>query len=196
MSETPLKAFITHNGESIEGCDSVAKLREKALEMVARGGMLLPNMTSTKYDLVGSICHDVELKDEEREGVQSDLKSNPLDLGTYRIHLRNNGSNAWYEIQELVVTKVFPEDVCVSESSILVYERKDYPVCYSHAQTVLISLSSVSLLLNWMESVLNRMGREARCVIPIPTPVLSLSVYRYKDKSKNTYGKRHTRVWA
>lgn len=48
MSETPLKAFITHNGESIEGCDSVAKLREKALEMVARGGMLLPNMTSTK----------------------------------------------------------------------------------------------------------------------------------------------------
>ena len=136
MSETPLKAFITHNGESIEGCDSVEKLRKKALEMVSRGGMLLPNMTNTKYDLIGSICHDVELKDEEREGIQSSLKSNPLDMGTYRIHLRNVGSNTWYEIQELVVSKLFPDDVCVSESSILVYERKDSPVCFCNPQIV------------------------------------------------------------
>ena len=129
MSETPLKAFIVHNGESIETLDSVAKLREFALKMVDRGGMLLPNMTSTKYDLVATICHDVELKDEERESVRVDLKSNPLDMGNYRVHLRNNGNNTWYEVQELVVTQTPPELVSISESSILVYERKEWRVC-------------------------------------------------------------------
>lgn len=121
MSVTPLRAFITQNGESCEGEEGLDALRAHALAMVERGGMLLPNMTCTKYDLVANICHDVEVKEEER---QTAAEQNPVESGRYRVHLRNSANNMWYEVQELLVKETQPELVSVSESSILVYQQQ------------------------------------------------------------------------
>lgn len=127
MSSKPLRAFIVQNGEEYTKEDSFDDLRTHALAMVERGGMLLPVMTSTKFDLVANLCHDVELKeggDDNKKAAQ-----NPVETGCYRIHLRNTADSTWYEVQELLVKETQPELVSVSESSILVYKRQELPVC-------------------------------------------------------------------
>ena len=126
MSATPLRAFITQNGEDFPENASEAQLRKQALEMVETRPTLLPVMTCTKYDLVANICHDVEVKDaggerQKKVGVQS----NPVESGCYRVHLRNFADNKWYEVQELIVKKTEPDLVSVSESSILVYQQQN-----------------------------------------------------------------------
>lgn len=130
MSSKPLRAFITHNGEECAKDASFEDLRAHALAMVERGGMLLPVMTCTKFDLVANLCHDVELKeggDDTRKVAQ-----NPIETGCYRIHLRNAADNTWYEVQELLVKETQPELVSVSESSILIYKRQESIVCSAY----------------------------------------------------------------
>ena len=130
MSSKPLRAFITHNGEECAKDASFEDLRAHALAMVERGGMLLPVMTCTKFDLVANLCHDVELKeggDDTRKVAQ-----NPIETGCYRIHLRNAADNTWYEVQELLMKETQPELVSVSESSILIYKRQESIVCSAY----------------------------------------------------------------
>ena len=95
------------------------------MEMVKRGGMLLPSLTSTRYDLVSNICHDVDLNEDDKSKLRDRIDVNPVALGSYRIYIRCTGDNTWYEIQELVVKSTQPELVPLSESSILLYERKE-----------------------------------------------------------------------
>lgn len=93
--------------------------------MVEAGGTKLPSMVSTKYDLVANICHDVDLDETKDRIKRNPLEENPIANGSYRIHIRNNGDNTWYEIQELIVKATQPDLVTLSESSILVFERKE-----------------------------------------------------------------------
>ena len=124
LNEKNLRLFITHNGGEFKPEDHFDQLRKQALSMVQKGGMLMPVLYGTKYDLVANICHDVTYK-EEGESQVKQLSSNPIDSGSYRIHLRNAATNTWYEIQELIVKETQPDIVSNSESSILVYERKE-----------------------------------------------------------------------
>lgn len=104
-------------------------MREQAIRMVEKGETWLPWMESTKYDLVANICHDVDLEEDREKRKRNPLMENPVTKGSYRIHLKNNADDAWYEIQELVVKPTRAELVMLSESSILVFERKDCFVC-------------------------------------------------------------------
>ena len=124
LNEKNLRLFITHNGGEFKPEDHFDQLRKQALSMVQKGGMLMPVLYGTKYDLVANICHDVTFK-EEGESQVKQLSSNPIDNGSYRIHLRNVATNTWYEIQELIVKETQPDTGSNSESSILVYERKE-----------------------------------------------------------------------
>lgn len=99
--------------------------------MVEKGETWLPWMGSTKYDLVANICHDVDLEEDREKRKRNPLMENPVAMGSYRIHLKNNADDEWYEIQELVVKPTRAELVMLSESSILVFERKDWLVCFS-----------------------------------------------------------------
>lgn len=122
MSATPLRALLTQNGEDVAPEDTFDSLREHALQVLERRGAVLPCMTCSKYDLVANICHDVELKDEEKASAKG--KQNPVELGCYRVHLRNPQDHMWYEVQELLVKETQPELVSVSESSILLYKQQ------------------------------------------------------------------------
>lgn len=124
LNEKSLRVFISHNGEEFKESDHFDTLRTIALGMVEKGGMLMPTFYSTKYDLVGNVCHDVDLKEEEKKEMNK-LSANPIDSGSYRIHVRNTATNVWYEIQELIVKETQPDIVSNSESSLLVYERKE-----------------------------------------------------------------------
>ena len=78
----------------------------------------LPNLLADKYDLVANITHDSPA-DVGREG-----KHDPLQEGSYKCHVQHKASNQWYEIQDLHVQETMPQLIGVSESYLLIFERK------------------------------------------------------------------------
>uniref|UniRef100_A0A0G4H6B8 USP domain-containing protein n=1 Tax=Chromera velia CCMP2878 TaxID=1169474 RepID=A0A0G4H6B8_9ALVE len=62
----------------------------------------------TKYDLVANICH---------EGKAS--------AGSFKIHALHVPTSTWYEIEDLRVTQVLPQQIAVSESYVQLYRRQD-----------------------------------------------------------------------
>eukprot|EP01017_Pseudomicrothorax_dubius_P018377 TRINITY_DN2035_c0_g1_i1.p1 TRINITY_DN2035_c0_g1~~TRINITY_DN2035_c0_g1_i1.p1 ORF type:complete len:417 (-),score=74.49 TRINITY_DN2035_c0_g1_i1:628-1878(-) len=63
-----------------------------------------------KYNLLATICHEGEPKSGR---------------GIYKLHVLHKALNSWFEIQDLHIREVMPEQVSVSESYILFYERID-----------------------------------------------------------------------
>lgn len=78
-----------------------------------------PPPGTTKYDLVANVCHDLPA------GLGKDAQQDPLQFGTYRVHLRQPSSNQWYEIQDLHVSETMPQLIGLSESLLCVYVRRD-----------------------------------------------------------------------
>mmetsp|Transcript_7228 Transcript_7228/g.13722 ORF Transcript_7228/g.13722 Transcript_7228/m.13722 type:complete len:395 (+) Transcript_7228:774-1958(+) len=78
----------------------------------------LPNLLSNKYDLVANITHTIPAE-VGREG-----KWDPLEEGSYRCHVQHKASNQWYEMQDLHVTEIMPQLIGLSESYVLIFERK------------------------------------------------------------------------
>lgn len=94
---------------------------------------------STKYDLVSNICHDSPITQSTSIAAQnvkemkvalprgSEKRSseiNVLQCGTYRVHIQNKATGQWYECQDLHVTETMPQMIGVSESYMLIYEKK------------------------------------------------------------------------
>ena len=70
------------------------------------------------YDLVANICHEIPAE-VGREG-----QRNPLQDGSYKCHVQHKGSGQWYEIQDLHVQETMPQLIGLSESYILIFEKK------------------------------------------------------------------------
>jgi U4/U6.U5 tri-snRNP-associated protein 2 len=87
-----------------------------------------PNTTTTttsssdemyKYDLVANVVHDSPA-DVGREGTARDA----LQEGSYKCHVQHRaGHQQWYEIQDLHVQEIMPQQIGVSESYLLILER-------------------------------------------------------------------------
>lgn len=90
-------------------------LLESTLDFVTHS---LPDLLADKYDLVANITHESPA-DVGREG-----KHDPLQEGSYKCHVQNRGTKQWYEIQDLHVQEVMPQQIGVSESYLLIFERK------------------------------------------------------------------------
>jgi U4/U6.U5 tri-snRNP-associated protein 2 len=60
-----------------------------------------------KYDLLANIIHE-----GKPEG------------GTYRVQVRHKPTEEWFDIQDLHVNSIMPQQVTVTESYILVFERQ------------------------------------------------------------------------
>ena len=105
------------------GRDDLAKaaleksdLLQHALDFVATS---LPDLLADKYDLVANITHDIPAE-VGREGKQR----NPLEEGSYRCHVQHKATGQWYEIHDLHVRETMPQLIGVSESYLLIFERK------------------------------------------------------------------------
>lgn len=62
---------------------------------------------NTSYDLIANVVH---------EGLPTS--------GIYKVHVLHKGSNNWYEMQDLHVSKVLPEILPLSEAYVQIYERR------------------------------------------------------------------------
>lgn len=78
----------------------------------------LPDLLTDKYDLVANITHQSPA-DVGREG-----KHDPLQEGSYKCHVQHRGTKQWYEIQDLHVQEIMPQQIGLSESYVLIFERK------------------------------------------------------------------------
>lgn len=90
-------------------------LLDTTLDLVANS---LPDVVADKYDLVANITHDSPA-DVGREG-----QIDPLQEGSYKCHVQHRGTKQWYEIQDLHVQEIMPQQISVSESYLLIFERK------------------------------------------------------------------------
>ena len=86
-----------------------------ALELMTQS---LPDMLANKYDLVANITHDSPA-DVGREG-----KIDPLQEGSYKCHVQHKGTGQWYAMQDLHVQETMPQLIGLSESYVLIFERK------------------------------------------------------------------------
>jgi U4/U6.U5 tri-snRNP-associated protein 2 len=112
-----LKELLKAHGRSDLGVGAVEKseLVEVCINFVAKS---LPDLLSHKYDLVANITHTIPAE-VGREG-----KFNPLEEGSYSCHVQHKGSKQWYETQDLHVAEIMPQLIGVSESYVLIFERK------------------------------------------------------------------------
>jgi U4/U6.U5 tri-snRNP-associated protein 2 len=93
------------------------ELVETTLDFIVRS---IPDMLSYKYDLIANIIHDSPA-DVGREG-----KYDPLQEGSYKCHVQNRSTKQWYEIQDLHVQEIMPQQIGISESYVLIFERKKF----------------------------------------------------------------------
>eukprot|EP00963_Diacronema_lutheri_P010491 scaffold1060_cov385-Pavlova_lutheri.AAC.9 len=70
-----------------------------------------------KYDLIGNIFHQ-----------------GPPEGGSYQCHVHRKSDNQWYQIEDLHVERTLPQVVSLSETYILLYERKCSPPIRSPRQ--------------------------------------------------------------
>lgn len=91
------------------------ELVDAAIDFVSKR---LPDLLADKYDLVANVMH-VSPADVGREGTYD-----PLQVGAYKCHVQHRGTKQWYEIQDLHVQEIMPQQIGLSESYLLIFERK------------------------------------------------------------------------
>lgn len=84
---------------------------------------------STKYDLVANICH---------------VDGNTPFEGEYKVQVHHKSTDQWYEIEDLEVNAILPQQVALSESYIQIYERKPLQTGSSSASGSASSTTSAS----------------------------------------------------
>jgi U4/U6.U5 tri-snRNP-associated protein 2 len=112
-----LKDLLSRYGRGDVARNAIEKkeLVESAVDFVTKS---LPELLADKYDLVANITHESPA-DVGREG-----KIDPLQEGSYKCHVQHKASNQWYEMQDLHVQEIMPQLIGVSESYVLIFERK------------------------------------------------------------------------
>ncbi|KAI9995620.1 hypothetical protein PInf_012685 [Phytophthora infestans] len=110
-SISELRSLLRKHNQSTEDCVEKSDLVEKILRVT---------QPCTKYNLVANICHDSPVT----TGQEAALQTNPLTEGSYRVHVQNRATEQWYEIQDLHVQETMPQLIGVSESYLMIYERK------------------------------------------------------------------------
>lgn len=121
MDVKSLKELLAKYGRSDIAKSAVEKseLVESTVDFVTKS---LPDLLDDKYDLVANVTHETPA-DVGREG-----KSDPLQEGSYKCHVQHKASNQWYEMQDLHVQEIMPQLIGVSESYVLIFERKSAQV--------------------------------------------------------------------
>lgn len=92
-----------------------SKLLEYALDFLVKS---IPQLLQEKYDLVANITHD------SPQQVGKEGKRDPLEEGSYRCHVQHLATKQWYEMQDLHVQETMPQLIALSESYVLIFEKK------------------------------------------------------------------------
>jgi hypothetical protein len=119
-----LKALFKDHGHDSLSKNALekAELIETAVDFCAR---TLPDLLADKYDLVANITHESPA-DVGREG-----QAGPLQEGSYKCHVKHHGTHQWYEMQDAHVTEIMAQQIGLSESFLLIFERKSARYYYT-----------------------------------------------------------------
>ena len=90
------------------------ELLDAAIDFVSKS---LPDLLADKYDLVANITHSSPA-DVGREG-----KTDPLQEGSYKCHVQHFATKQWYEMQDLQIQEIMPQQIGLSESYVLIFRR-------------------------------------------------------------------------
>jgi len=117
MSVKELQTLLKKFGRKDIVAHAVEKfdLMEATVDFVCKS---LPDLLADKYDLVANITHNSPA-DVGREG-----KHDPLQEGSYKCHVHHKNTKQWFETQDLHVEETMPQLIGVSESYVLIFERK------------------------------------------------------------------------
>jgi len=117
MSVKELKRLLRKHGR-LDVAESIVEKDELVSATIDFVRTSLPDLLSQKYDLVANITH-VSPGDVGREE-----KVDPLQAGSYKAHVQHVGTRQWYELQDLHVQEIMPQQIGLSESFLLIFERK------------------------------------------------------------------------
>ncbi|CAN0023950.1 unnamed protein product [Ectocarpus sp. 12 AP-2014] len=115
MSIKQLKAHLNKYSISSKECVERRDLEEKVRDTLIK---TVPELLATKYNLLANVCHD------SPPGQGKEGQTDPLSAGCYRAHVQNKATEQWYEVQDLHVQETMPQLIGLSESYIIIYERK------------------------------------------------------------------------
>lgn len=117
MSVKELKTVMQHHGQSnlIENILEKPQLVETCINYLTKN---LSELLEDKYNLVANITHNIP-SEVGREG-----RFDPLEGGSYRCHVQHKAAGQWYEMQDLHVQDIMPQLIGLSESYVLIFERK------------------------------------------------------------------------
>lgn len=111
MSVQELKAVLQRYQQT-QLADKVVEKHELVQVVADFCTKSLPDMLADKYDLVANITH---ASNDSKQG-------DPLQEGAYKCHVQHRGQ--WYETQDLHVQETMPQLIGLSESYVLIFERK------------------------------------------------------------------------
>eukprot|EP00559_Dactyliosolen_fragilissimus_P008465 CAMPEP_0184864630 /NCGR_PEP_ID=MMETSP0580-20130426/15678_1 /TAXON_ID=1118495 /ORGANISM="Dactyliosolen fragilissimus" /LENGTH=609 /DNA_ID=CAMNT_0027363511 /DNA_START=93 /DNA_END=1922 /DNA_ORIENTATION=+ len=117
MSVKELKALLVEHGhpEMAKNIIEKSDLTELCVDLFSKK---FSNFLSNKFNLIANITHNIPAE-VGREG-----QHDPLEEGSYRCHVQHQASGQWYEMQDLHVQETMPQLIGVSESYVLIFERK------------------------------------------------------------------------
>ena len=121
MSVKELKEMLLKYGQ-VDLVNSTVEKKELVQAAVDFAVTKLPDLLADKYDLVANITHESPA-DVGREG-----KVDPLQEGSYKCHVQHRGTKQWYELQDLHVQEIMPQQIGLSESYVLIFERTSVQV--------------------------------------------------------------------
>lgn len=101
-------------GDLHENALEKTHLVEKAVQFLTKE---LPDLLANKYDLVANITH------QNPTDVGREEKVDPLQEGSYKCHVQHRATGQWYEIQDLHVQEIMPQQIGISESYVLIFRR-------------------------------------------------------------------------
>ena len=95
------------NNFFVEKNPTIVTFPTRGLNLAAHIPVPAGDETSATYDLIANVAHD-----------------GTPENGSYRAHALHAPDNAWYEIQDLIVQEVLPQQVTLAETFIQIYERR------------------------------------------------------------------------
>ena len=130
-----LKALLQRYGQTNLVARSTGMEKQEFLEIVVDFcSKSLPDLLADKYDLVANITHDLpsDVGAEDNHNNQNKTnnskskanKKDPLQEGSWKCHCQHRATGKWYEMQDLHVQEIMPQQIGLSESYLLIFERK------------------------------------------------------------------------
>lgn len=109
--------MLSKHGQNVDG--SIIEKQDLVDFAINFVTVSLPTLLSQKYDLVANITH------ESPSGVGREGKHDPLQEGSYKCHVQHYQTKQWYEIQDLHVQEIMPQQIGISECYLLIFRKSE-----------------------------------------------------------------------